>query len=157
MSNLKVTGSFECESFTGEGALALLNRIYPINSIYMSVGDTSPASFLGGTWEKIQDRFLLASGSSFPLGQIGGEETHLLTINEMPSHRHPIGQYQDNFAWFVYAGRSGDGRYGIQQDYVAQKISASDADLMWAINQGGSEAHNNMPPYLAVNIWKRIS
>lgn len=130
---------------------------YPIGSIYLSVNDTSPASLFGGTWEKIQDRFLLASGSSYSLGATGGEATHLLTIEEMPSHRHPVGQYQDNYLWFVYAGRAASGRYGIQQDYVGQQISSSDSDLMWALNQGGNQSHNNMPPYLVVNVWKRIS
>ena len=54
----------------------LINLIYPIGSIYMSVNNVSPASFLGGTWEAIQDRFLLAAGSSYSAGSTGGEATH---------------------------------------------------------------------------------
>ena len=53
----------------------LLDTIYPVGSIYMSVNNTSPASFLGGTWEQIKDRFLLGAGSK-SAGATGGEENH---------------------------------------------------------------------------------
>ena len=79
---------------------------------------------------------------------IGGNDYEKLTER---------GQYQDNFAWSVYVGKSGDGRYGIQQDYVAQKILDSEADLTWALNQGGSQAHNNMPPYRTVYMYRRTA
>ena len=58
----------------------LLNSIYPIGSIYMSVNSTNPENFIGGTWERIQDKFLLASGSTYSAGSTGGEATHKLTI-----------------------------------------------------------------------------
>lgn len=122
---------------------------YPIGSIYLSVNNTSPASLFGGTWEKIQDRFLLASGSSYSLGATGGEKEHTLTISEMPSHSHPLRNIHyieqnvdDNTVPSVdigYYGRNGT--------------------IWWAATTytGGSQPHNNMPPYLVVNVWKRIS
>ena len=61
---------------------------FPIGSIYLSVNSTSPASLFGGTWEKIKDKFLLASGDTYSAGATGGEATHTLTIEEMPSHSH---------------------------------------------------------------------
>lgn len=61
---------------------------FPIGSIYLSVNSTSPASLFGGTWEKIKDKFLLSSGDTYTNGAIGGEATHTLTIEEMPSHVH---------------------------------------------------------------------
>jgi len=45
----------------------------------------------GGTWQSINEKFLLAgSSANFPYGSIGGEVTHTLTVAEMPSHGHAI-------------------------------------------------------------------
>ena len=70
------------------GGKALLNAIYPVGSIYMSVNSTSPATLFGGTWERIKDRFLLAAGDAYAAGGTGGEATHTLTEGEMPAHSH---------------------------------------------------------------------
>lgn len=124
-----------------------INLVYPVGSIYMSVNDVSPSTLFGGSWEKIEDTFLLASGSTFALGQTGGEINHTLTIDEMPSHSHPqslIGSDQEpNGAAYNWVN-SNNNRY-----------LYSGNDL--AISAGGDQPHNNMPPYLVVNIWKRIS
>ena len=67
----------------------LLNRVYPVGSIYMSAVNVSPASFLGGTWQAIeQGRMLMAAGSSWQAGTTGGNAYHTLTIAEMPAHDH---------------------------------------------------------------------
>lgn len=66
---------------------------YPVGSIYMSVRDTNPAFLFGGTWERLQDRFLLAAGETYEAGVTGGEATHTLTAGEMPNHTHTIGQH----------------------------------------------------------------
>ena len=61
--------------------------IYPVGSVYMTFDTISPSSIFGGTWEKIEDRFLLGSGTEM-LGTIGGNSNHTLTINELPTHSH---------------------------------------------------------------------
>ena len=67
----------------------LLNKVYPVGSIYMSVVNVSPASFLGGTWQAIeQGRMLMAAGSSWQAGTTGGAAYHALTVQEMPAHDH---------------------------------------------------------------------
>ena len=67
----------------------LLNKVYPVGSIYMSVVNVSPASFLGGTWQAIeQGRMLMAAGSSWQAGTTGGAAYHALTVQEMPAHNH---------------------------------------------------------------------
>jgi len=122
---------------------------YPIGSIYLSVNNTSPASLFGGTWEKIQDRFLLASGSSYSLGATGGEKTHTLTISEMPSHDHPL----RNINW-KETGIDNNTIPSVNMGYLGES-----GFIWWAATAktGGGQPHNNMPPYLVVNVWKRIS
>ena len=78
-------------NFYTSGSLVsdLLNRVYPVGSIYMSAVNVSPASFLGGTWQAIeQGRMLMAAGSSWQAGTTGGAAYHALTVQEMPSHDH---------------------------------------------------------------------
>lgn len=69
---------------------ALIDLIYPIGSIYMSVNNVSPATFLGGTWSALSGRFLLGANSTYTAGSTGGSATHTLTTAEMPSHSHTI-------------------------------------------------------------------
>lgn len=78
-------------NFYTSGSLVsdLLNRVYPVGSIYMSAVNVSPASFLGGTWQAIeQGRMLMAAGSSWQAGTTGGNAYHTLTIAELPAHDH---------------------------------------------------------------------
>lgn len=113
---------------------------YPVGSIYMSVNSTSPATLFGGTWQRIQDRFLIAAGSTYKAGGTGGEATHTLTVNEMPSHSHGL------YASDMTGTRSNVYRYGEYSQETVQSKST-----------GGNAAHNNMPPYLAVYVWKRTA
>lgn len=121
-----------------------INLIYPVGSIYMSVNDVSPSTLFGGSWEKIEDTFLLASGSTFALGQTGGEENHILTAGEMPEHNHELGY---DTAVLLSSGNE-RGNVGSGTTYNQGWFTKAN---------GGSQPHNNMPPYLVVNIWKRIS
>lgn len=123
---------------------------YPVGSIYLSVNDTSPAEIFGGTWEQLKDRFLLAAGDAYAAGSTGGEAQHTLTTEEMPAHSH-----SKNGAKFLSdTGKTGGFGAAIRtvtDDYVAGLISPSEAMT------GGSKSHNNMPPYLAVYMWKRVA
>lgn len=128
----------------------IYNNIYPIGSIYMSVNSTNPANLFGGTWEQIKDRFLLACGSTYNAGATGGEATHTLTINEMPSHRHQLTANGDGPSLYPDWGKtSGWG--------VPSKHLDGNGGIVSSALTGGGQAHNNMPPYLAVYMWKRIT
>lgn len=121
----------------------ILDLVYPIGSIYLSTNSNSPSTFLGGTWERIQDKFLLASGSTYSAGSTGGEATHKLTIDEMPSHNHNA--YLSGGSLASAAGRL------LYETATGQEFSNS------IKNTGGGQPHNNMPPYLAVYVWKRTA
>lgn len=129
--------------FLGKNIIA--DMIYPVGSIYMSVNSTSPATLFGGTWEQIEDRFLLAAGNTYTAGATGGNATHTLTIDEMPSHNHS--------AW-LNGGGSASG-YGLDYTYSNQCRSYDGNDII--DNKGGGQPFNIMPPYLAVYVWKRTA
>lgn len=178
-----------------------LDKIYPIGSIYMSVNNTSPATFLGGTWVQLEDRFLLGASSTYTAGRTDGEANHQLRTEELPSHSHGDSGHHHWYDathghWFSGL-RSIDNR-DIQ--VTAEKVSFTAiqnlsnnglthlvimpdnvygvTDVNTGITQrnttdnetiqrdtatgyanitatGSNQSHNNMPPYLAVYMWKR--
>ena len=64
------------------------DAVYPVGSIYMSINSVNPSLLFGGTWVQLKDTFLLSAGDSFEAGSSGGEATHTLTEDEIPSHTH---------------------------------------------------------------------
>lgn len=142
------------------GVPLLADLIYPVGSIYMSVNSTNPTTLFGGTWERIQDTFLLASGSTYANGTTGGEATHTLTTNEMPSHTH-FQQYQSDTSYVgihVKNYNTGGSIQGVQPSNGTRRnnIMAPDVRIS-TVATGGGQEHNNMPPYLAVYVWKRTA
>ena len=134
---------------------SLANKLYPVGSIYISVNATNPAELFGGTWERLKDRFLLAAGDSYAAGSTGGEATHRLTIDEMPSHAHEMAPWM----WAVSSGFN-TGTYNILDMNTgnADSYNASKSrQKQYSESTGGGLAHNNMPPYLAVYMWKRTA
>lgn len=55
---------------------------------WASNDSTSPASFIGGTWERIEGEFIMGASDAYPAGTTGGSATHTQTVAEMPSHNH---------------------------------------------------------------------
>lgn len=70
---------------------------HPVGSIYTSTKPTDPHELFGGTWEPIQDTFLWCAGPKHAAGTSGGEETHTLIIDEMPSHSHQYNRLPQMF------------------------------------------------------------
>ena len=128
-----------------------MDELYPIGSIYISVNSANPNTLFGGTWEKIENRFLLGSGDGHLLGSTGGEEEHTLTTNEMPKHRHGYNTYQEGYP----SNYTGAGNYRTPVQRIPW--SAEVTENTYSSETGSSQAHNNMPPYLVVNIWKRTA
>ena len=119
---------------------------FPVGSIYLSVNNTNPGSVFGGTWVQIKDRFLLGAGSTYTAGKTGGSATHTLTINEMPTHNHNYSSGR----WY-WSETAGGGDIINSQTETSYMFGRTTSDT------GGGKAHNNMPPYLVVYIWKRTA
>ena len=168
--------------------------VYPVGSIYMSVNNVNPATLFGGTWEQIAGgRCLIGANSNYALGTTGGEATHLLNANEIPSHNHSVsisnsGGHKHNRGTMEITGTFGaDDRmfnsysgafakghgadtgsqrseYGNVFDFRASRAWTGETSEAGGHSHscsigstGGGQAHNNMQPYLVVNIWKRTA
>ena len=83
---MTVSGKVAAGSLT-VGGRTLLDLLYPVGALYLSAATTDPGTVLGGTWQRIQDRFLLAAGESYAAGSTGGQGQRPL-INCRPT---PIG------------------------------------------------------------------
>lgn len=141
----------------------ILELVYPKGAIYISTVATDPSVLFGfGTWEQIKDTFLLASGSKYIAGSTGGESTHTLTVQEMPVHSHTVDAHShaiglDNdttigtYGWSLHVNANGNSVTGAQKTVTSGTSSPNTNTI------GGGVAHNNMPPYLAVYVWKRIN
>ena len=178
----------------GSGQLeVILDKVYPVGSIYMSINPTDPQVLFGGTWAPLQDKFLIGAGSTYASEATGGEATHTLTADEMPSHSHsgsgstnsagnhshdaPSGGYPGSYRSFVTADYEDAtfSRSNIDIGSTVRAITAPDRGIAASGSSteyagshshsvslsvgttGGSAAHNNMPPYLAVYMWKRTA
>lgn len=132
---------------------SVLNLIYPVGSVYLSTSNVSPQTFLGGSWAKIEGRFLLAADSAHPAGSTGGEETQTISLQQIPDHYHIISTGDGSGAGYNYpgyaaivtqnAGESPSNAYACNTGYVAGRNNVDQQPL------------STMPPYLAVYMWKR--
>ena len=124
---------------------------WPVGSIYITVSNTSPAALFGGTWERISERFLLGASSSYPAGGTGGEFTHKLTQSELPNYSLSVTNGSNVIR--SKTGNSADAY--VQTQSGGWGIPNWESKTVTVASGGSGEAHNNMPPYLAVNMWKR--
>ena len=102
----------------------------------------------------IPDCFLLGAGNKYAVNQTGGEATHTLTASELPSHVHRI---------LSGTGSASNGNYDgyISMGYIANTYDGNRAMITDDRFNGGhsnfcgNKAHNNMPPYYTVYMFRR--
>lgn len=66
------------------------SKLYPVGSVYISFNSADPSTLFGGTWQRLKDTFLLANGDSYAPNTAGGSATKNITVDNLPSHTHPI-------------------------------------------------------------------
>lgn len=154
----KESFNIEVDAYIKGSAVPTLDLVYPIGSIYITVNNTNPANLFGGTWEQIRDRFLLAAGTNYPINSIGGSSTHTHTLGN--------GYAQATYIWLsnenrLVLNRKSVGAYTANRYTTTAAPSYTDQNLGGitdAISLGGNtDSSSNMPPYIAVYVWKRIS
>ena len=132
----------------------LMSLIYPIGSIYTNATDsTNPATLFGfGTWEAFgAGRVLVGKASSGTFATAGatmGEETHTLTVAEMPSHNHAIKSQSGNYPATDFTDR------GFERSRASNYELNNTTNIA---NAGSGQAHNNIQPSIVVYMWKRTA
>lgn len=163
---VKVNGTLDASAI----GLNLINAIYPVGSLYLTLGSVHPDKLFPGTsWEKLEGRFLLGSSASTAAGSWGGEASHTLTEQEMPSHAHgmaesgghghdvPSPRVDPGMYEFVTVSRGGAGVNVVAPQNSFPSHTTTDGAHTHPIQcTGGGQPHNNMPPYLAVNMYRRL-
>lgn len=121
---------------------SILDAFMPVGYVLILYSHADPNTmYPGSTWARIENAFLWATTSGGTIGQTGGEAEHVLTVAEMPSHSHG-NVYSANargdktLGWFTTAG---------------------DKLAYGTVLNGAGEAHNNMPPYIQVSVWRRTA
>jgi hypothetical protein len=135
-------------SYTMANWVSMALLAYPVGSIYIAYNHINPADRFGGTWERMANTFLWGTDASGTIGQTGGEKTHTLTANELPSHTHGA----------VYTGTGAtDADHQVAEKKYAWYTASGSAIAYGYTHAGNDQAHNNMPPYTQVSIWRRIA
>ena len=140
----------------------LADLVYPIGAVYISINNTSPATLFGGTWQKITEKFLLSSSTNYPSGSTGGEATHKLTQSELPYFEEPVRVAGETAANFTSQSGTATGSASMLMHTASWQTTAANpavtaTNRMYVQITGGNEAHNNMPPYMVVNMWYRTA
>lgn len=147
---------------------------YPIGAVYISTQPTDPASILGGRWKALNEgRVLIGANAAYPAGSKGGEASVVLSVDQMPSHSHrgstsTSGQHLHN----IYGTSNETDRWAYVPAYIDTEhklLTTSGKSLgttaygglhyhsLDVSETGGNKPHNNLPPYLSVYMWERIS
>lgn len=128
----------------------LLDMIYPVGSLYLTTSTAPPGGLFGGSWQLWGKGRTIVGVDSFDADfsaaeKTGGEKTHKLTIDEMPSHNHDLS---------VRNSGLDDSSETYNPPFVFKKQYTVTA---YSNKTGGDEPHNNMPPYITCYIWKRTA
>ena len=129
----------------------ILQAVFPVGSTYITQEDVNPSTILKfGTWERFKGKVALGVDEDdtnlSTIGNTGGEKTHTLTVEEMPSHRHAINTNINSSRFgtdnSLTRGYQGTNEIKDEETYIK--------------STGGGQSHNNMQPYEIVGyMWIR--
>ena len=119
---------------------SIIDCVMPVGFVLTLYSHADPNDmYPGTTWVRITNAFLWAVDGSGTIGTTGGSKTHTLTVNELPVHSHGS-VYSQNAT-----GTKSQAWYSTSGDKLAYGV----------VETGGGAAHNNMPPYIQVSMWRR--
>lgn len=131
--------------------------VYPVGTYYYSSSSTSPASLFGGNWTAVKDAFIFGSGTNYKVGDTGGELVHTLSLSEIPRHQHLMNTDPDVRVLSV-GGSSGETTLGFVGGGTNTLWNGMQKGrIQTTAYNGGGNGHNNMPPFVTANIWRRVA
>lgn len=148
-----------------ESLAAQREEDYARIKFWASNDPTSPASFIGGTWERVEGEFIMGASSAYPVGTTGGSATHTQTTAEMPSHSHSgstgsAGSHShsastDSAGWHSHSGTTnsaGSHSHNVNaeyksggddgESYLIRNYGASWANYKFTTSSDGSHTHS---------------
>lgn len=189
-----IIGNIDDQTDLQNALASVLQRAYPVGSVYINASNSAkPSTLLGfGTWVSLgAGRCLMGVDTSQTefntVGKTGGEKTHTLTTDEMPSHTHGVnistssngtstgkvkplviddgGGSDTNYTvsgnCSVPGGRhNGACSTGSNNHWIELQITVPNHTHSVIGNtgsSGGNGAHNNLAPYITVYMWKRTA
>lgn len=131
---------------------AVVERDHPVGSLYFSENATSPAELYGGTWERIEGKFIIGASDTYPAGSTGGSATHRQTAKEVASHAHDIGTNVSGTLMTVPQWKF----------YITSVSQVTDPNGykcygMATNTTGDGEPMNILNPYYSAYIWRRVA
>lgn len=127
--------------------------VHTVGAVIFSFNDSfSPSALWGGSWSRVTNRFLIGSGGTYSSGVAGGETSVTLTTDQMPNHQHQVIDGDTGVVIGLGMGAQVDGiKIG------SWNTTNNVGKLTFTTHVGGNQPHNNMPPYIGCNIWRKIA
>ena len=158
-------GNLKVNSISLNNTNTDIDLIYPIGSIYMNVSNVNPNTLFGGTWERIEDRFLLASGNNYQNGTTGGEKEHRhdFKIGLPFDYMEVVADSLEKSGAYSYSEQKYSKEFNFDEKTIensnansSHQLSCIEKNGRLSSSIGDTQIASSLPPYLAVNIWKRI-
>ena len=126
---------------------AVVERDHQVGSLYISENSTSPAELYGGTWERIEGKFIMGASDTYPAGSTGGSATHTQTVREMANHGHVLDLSNPGIEDNEY-------EYTVAYSYNKKITVAATRALQ---TNGGGQPMDILNPYYSMYIWRRVA
>lgn len=155
--------------FYGDGSIYsnFLLAAHPVGSIYQTISPENPAvTFGGGTWERIENRFIMGASATYPAGSTGGSTAHeheyklgfmwrLGALVGYPTSAIATYNYKTQ-SWSDNNKKVNDGQYTLSNDGFSLTYGEKPGGEIYSVT-GNTASSSSIPPYYSVYIWRRVA
>lgn len=155
--------------FYGDGSIYsnFLLAAHPVGSIYQTISPENPAvTFGGGTWERIENRFIMGASDTYPAGSTGGSTAHeheyklefmwrLGALVGYPTSAIATYNYKTQ-SWNDNNKKVNDGQYTLANDGFSSTYGENPGGETYSVT-GNTASSSSIPPYYSVYIWRRVA
>ncbi len=147
--------------FYGDGSIYsnFLLAAHPVGSIYQTISPENPSvTFGGGTWERIEGKFIMGASDTYPAGSTGGSATHTQTEDELVKHKHGFVQLHNmNVEPFIGIGRDGTIMNGTDYLSFGNAVMPFETFRIDPKEVGGGQPMDILNPYYSAYTWLRTA